>query len=86
MNYLIAFIFAAAGIACFIWYKVLYRNLANFYARQFGRHYGRLANFLGWDNPGNRLNLLIYKSGIVFLGLFFLAMAFHFAFGTIYIG
>ena len=86
MNYFLALICAVAGIACFVWYKTLHRSLARFYAKRFHEEFGDLATTMRWDNPEDRWNLLIYQTGIFFLGVSLLAMAFHFAFGTIYTG
>jgi hypothetical protein len=86
MNYLLSAIFGAAGIACFIWYKPLYRIYAQFMAKGYRDQFGKLAQKMGWDDPENNGQIIIYKGGIIALGIFFLAMAFHFAFGTIHIG
>ena len=86
MNYFLAIVFLIAGITCFIWYKTLYRAYAEFMAKRFHEEFGSLARIMGWDDPSNRWQLIIYKGSVIALGVFLLAMAFHFAFGTIYTG
>ena len=86
MDYFLAFVLATAGIACFVWYKTLYRALARFYANKFHEEFGNLATTMRWDNPEDRWNLLIYQTGIFFLGVSLLAMAFFAAFAFAGIG
>ena len=86
MNYLLSFIFGVAGISCFIWYKLLYRAYAEFMGKRFHEEFGGLAQKMGWDDPKNSSQLLLYKGSVITLGIFLLAMAVHFAFGPIHIG
>ena len=86
MDYFLAFVLATAGIACFVCYKTLYRALARFYAKRFHEEFGSLATTMRWDNPEDRWNLLIYQTGIFFLGVSLLAMAFFAAFAFAGIG
>lgn len=86
MNYLFAIISAFTGIACFIWYKPLYKTYAKFMTDRFHSQFGGLAHTMKWDDPNNRGQLMIYKSGIIGIGLFFMAVAFYLAFGTVNIG
>jgi hypothetical protein len=83
MDYFLAFVLATAG---FVWYKTLYRALARFYAKRFHEEFGSLATTMRWDNPEDRWNLLIYQTGIFFLGVSLLAMAFFAAFAFAGIG
>jgi hypothetical protein len=86
MNYLLALIFTIAGVACCIYYKPLYQAYARFMAKRFDEQFERVARFMGWDDPSNRWQLIIYKTGVVALGVFLLVMALHFAIDPIYTG
>jgi hypothetical protein len=86
MNYVFSLLFALGGISCFVWYKRLYHAYAEFMAKRYHEQFGGLARIMGWDDPNNRWQLIIYKGGVIALGMFLLVMAFHFAFGTVYTG
>jgi hypothetical protein len=86
MHYFFSLVFAVMGIACFIWYKPLYRTYAQFIAKGYRDQFGNLAKKMRWDDPEGGGQIIIYKGGIIALGIFFLAMALHFAFGPISIG
>ena len=74
MNYLLSAIFGIAGIACFIWYKQIYRAYAEFMSKRFHEEFDGLAQKMGWDDPKNSTQLLLYKGSFT-LGILFLAMA-----------
>jgi hypothetical protein len=86
MNYFLSFIFAVAGISCLVWYKPLYRTYAEFMGQRFHEEFGGLAQKMGWDDPKNSSQLLLYKGSVITAGIFFLVMALHFIFGPISIG
>ena len=50
-NYLISFIFAAAGIAVLLFNNTLSEKLGAFYSRRFTMTFGRLAHSMRWDDP-----------------------------------
>jgi hypothetical protein len=85
MNYLLALICLAAGIACLLWYKALSKTYAEFMAKRFKELYGGFATKMKWDNP-NTWQSMRYKLGTIGVGLFFIALAFYLTFGTIHIG
>jgi hypothetical protein len=86
MNYLLAFVLAVAGLAILIWNRKLSTDFGRFFARRYSMTFGRIAHYLGWDDPNKTFNVFLYRSIVFFLGLFLLLMAFHAAFGTIYTG
>ena len=77
--YLLSLVFILAGIWCLVRYKQLSLKLAKFYSLKLQE------KFSGHDLDRSRY-LIVYKAGIIFLGIFLLIMGFHFAFGTIYLG
>jgi hypothetical protein len=85
MNYVLAFIVLALGIACLIWHKTLLRLNAEFMAKRFKAKYGGLATKMRWDDP-KRWQSLGCRLGMIGVGLFFIAWAYILAFGTIHIG
>jgi len=86
MHYILSLILAVAGLTVLIWNKPLSVQLGHFYAHRFRMTFGRLSQFLEWDNPTKPSNVFLYRLVVIFIGLFCLIMAFHFFFGTIYIG
>jgi hypothetical protein len=86
MNYFLAVVFGTAGLACFIWYKPLYRSYAEFMGKRFHDEFGRLAERTGWDDPENPRQLILYKGSVITAGIALLALAFHLTFGTIHLG
>ena len=85
MNYLLALIFAAAGITCFVWYKSLSKAYAEFMAKFFKVSYGGFATRMKWDDP-NTWQSMGYKLGMIGGGLFFIFLGLYLIFGTIHPG
>ena len=80
MDYFLAFVLATVGIACFVWYKRFSQEVASFYAQRSRETFANLRNC------DNQKYLIVFKVGVLLFGVSLLIMAFHFAFGTIYIG
>jgi hypothetical protein len=60
--------------------------MGDFFARRHSGTFGRLATYLGWDDPNRPFNRILYRVIVIFVGIFVLIMAFHAFFGPIYIG
>jgi hypothetical protein len=86
MNYLLAAIFAVAGIAILIWNKSLSDKLGAFYARRFALQFGRLAHVLGWDDPNKPFNRFMSRGFIITAGTIFLIFAIAALSGTNFFG
>ena len=86
MNYLLAIILAVTGIAILIWNKSLSQRLSIFYSRRFSATFGKLAHYLGSDDPNKPFNRFIYRGFVLTAGVILLVLAFTAFFGPIYIG
>lgn len=86
MNYLLSLVFVIGGVVILLKNKSLAVSLGNFTARRHKATFGRLAHYLGWDNPNKPSNILLHRILIIFCGFFLIILAFHFFFGTVYIG
>src|SRR5262245_9494770 len=86
MNYFLAFVLAVSGLAVLTWNKTLSIRFGRFTAHRHSVTFGRLAHYLGWDDPNKPFNVFLHRSLVILFGLFLLLMAFHAAFGTIYTG
>ena len=84
MHYTLALLCLIAGLVCVVWYRPLSKVYAEFMARRFKEFYGTFATKMKWDDP-NTWQSLGYKLGMIGVGLFFIAMALYFTFGTIHI-
>jgi hypothetical protein len=85
MNYLLALLSAAAGIAVFVWHKSSSQMYAEFMAKRFKEYYGSFTTKMKWDDP-NTWQSFSYRLGLIGAGLFFIAVAFSLVFGTIQVG
>jgi hypothetical protein len=85
MNYVLALICLALGIACLIWQKGLLKMYAEFMAKRLKAQYGSLATKMSWDDP-KKMQSIPYRLGIIGVALFFIAIAYILAFGTIHLG
>ena len=84
MNYMIALLCLIIGIAWLSSYKIVSKIYAEFMARRFKELYGGYATKMKWDDP-KTWQSIGYKLGIIGVGFCFLALAFYFVFGTIYL-
>jgi hypothetical protein len=84
MNYVLALALAVAGLAILIRNNELSIRFGRFFAQRHSMTFGRVAHSLGWDDPTKPFNVFLYRSVVIFFGLFLLLMAFHALFGTIY--
>jgi len=80
MMYILSLISAFLGIVCLIRYKSLSQSITGLYVRKSPKVFGIPFD---WESPKYRI---IVKIVVILFGIFLLIMAFHFAFGTIYIG
>jgi hypothetical protein len=85
MNYFLALICLALGIACLIWNKSLLKIYAEFMAKRFKSLYGDFATKMKWDDP-KRMQSVPFRLGMIGVALFFIVVAYILAFGTIHIG
>ena len=85
MNYLLATILVAAGLAILIWNKSLSEKLGAFYSQRFNATFGKFAQVLGWDNPNKPFNKFLYRGVVITAGAILLIFAFAALFGPIYI-
>ena len=85
MNYILGISLAVAGIAILIWNRSFSAGWLAFNANQ-AKGFGRLASYLGWDDPNRPFTRFLYRLLTIMLGLFLLAMAVHSIFGVFYVG
>ena len=83
MNYVLALICLALGMACLIWQKALLKVYAEFMAKRLKAQYGSLATKMGWDDP-KRIQSIPYRIGMIGVAFFFIAIAYILAFGAIH--
>jgi hypothetical protein len=86
MNYVLGVIFTAAGIATLIWNKSLSKKFGAFYARRFSVAFGKLARFLGWDDPNKPFNRFMYRGFVITGGIILLLFAVGAFLGTNFVG
>ena len=84
MNYVFALICLALGIGFLIWQKALLKIYAEFMAKRLKAQYGSLATKMRWDDP-KRMQSIRYRLGMIGVALFFIAIAYILAFGTIHL-
>jgi hypothetical protein len=86
MNFLLATVFAIAGIGVLARNKSLSDKLGKFYAGRFGATFGNFAHVLGWDDPNRSFNKFVYRGFVISAGLIFLVFALAAIFGTNFVG
>ena len=77
---------AAAGLAVLIWNKSLSEKFGAFYAHRFSLAFGRLAHFLGWDDPNKPFNKFMYRGFVITAAIILLIFAFAALTGTNFVG
>jgi hypothetical protein len=85
MNYFLAAILLITGVAILIWNKPLSERLGEFYAQRFGATFGKLAHFLGWDDPTTLFNRVMYRGFVITVGIILLVFAFTSVVGPIHV-
>ena len=85
-NYLLSAVFAIAGIAVLTWNKALAEKLGAFYAHRYSATFGKLAHFLGLDDPNTPVNRFMYRGFVITMGIILLIFALAAFFGTKFIG
>jgi hypothetical protein len=86
MKFLLAAILAIAGVAILVRNKSLSEKLSIFYSQRFSATFGKLAQFLGWDDPTTPLNKFMYRGFVITVGIILLVFAFTAFFGPISTG
>jgi hypothetical protein len=85
-NYLISFIFAAAGIAVLFFNNTLSEKLGAFYSRRFTMTFGRLAHSMRWDDPTRPFNKIMYRGFVITTAIILLIFSLAAFLGTNFIG
>jgi hypothetical protein len=86
MNYILATVFAAIGLALFLWNRKLAERFGAFYARRFSATFGNLSHFLRWDDPNRPFNRFMYRGFVITAGIILLIFAVAAFLGTNFVG
>ena len=86
MNYLLSAVLGMAGITILVWNKTLSQKFGEFYSPRFSATFGKLAHYLGWDDPTKPFNRFMYRGFIITAGIILIILALAAFFGPIYIG
>lgn len=69
MSYALAFVLALLGLTILFWNKPFAIKMGDFFARRHSGTFGRLATYLGWDDPNRPFNRFLYRVIVIFVGI-----------------